>query len=516
MLQQNHDDYQSLNSPLLSVIKELHLKQYLYLSGFKKNKGPSPLSMLVDMINSIFLGSNLWRASVSSGKGLFNSSEQALYRFMSNIHFNWYLLCFYVGAYAMRNIRAFGKQSSNEDLCLIIDDSVIECPCTKKANNCTWTFDHNQMKSVKGYNCLQLSVTDGGSTLPLGAKLLASDEDDLIKKGKLKRKACSTPRAIKKKTDGRSHGAFLKKESTQSKPDLVLKMVKLAKKFIAGIGYVLMDSWFFYEPLLKEIKKKNLHGIGILKQDNRKYHRLNRKGQSVKYASIENLAATVKQRKFNDPHIIGCEVLVAQTQNETFAEGLKLKVVYLHHHTNAKKIIVIASTDTSLSAEKIVKLYARRWNIEVGFHIQKSFLGLNSECQSTDYDSQVAFANLSALRDILIEYKKRTEEDPRAAGVLFNSISECMREIPLAEAVDKLLDMVDNIPNELLKSGCIDKAHFQKAKEIVFKAIWKWYRQLNDYVLNFMQRCRSEIADLLLKVKKHKIRLKDAVPSISY
>lgn len=149
---------------------------------------------------------------------------------MSNIHFNWYLLCFYVGAYAMRNIRTFGKQSSEEDLCLIIDDSVIECPCTKKSNNCTWTFDHNQMKSVKGYNCLQLSVTDGKSTLPLGAKLLASDEDDLIKKGKLKRKACSTPRTIKKKTDGRSHATFLKKESTQSKPDLVLKMVKLAKK----------------------------------------------------------------------------------------------------------------------------------------------------------------------------------------------------------------------------------------------------------------------------------------------
>ncbi len=55
---------------------------------------------------------------------------------------------------------------------------------------------------------------------------------DLIKKGKLKRKACSTPRAIKKKTDGRSHGAFLKKESTQSKTDLVLKMVKLAKSLL--------------------------------------------------------------------------------------------------------------------------------------------------------------------------------------------------------------------------------------------------------------------------------------------
>ena len=88
MLHQNQDDCQSFNSPLLSVIKELHLKQYLYLAEFKKIKGPSPLSMLVDMINSIFLGKNLWRASVSSGKDLLNSSEKALYRFMSNTHSN--------------------------------------------------------------------------------------------------------------------------------------------------------------------------------------------------------------------------------------------------------------------------------------------------------------------------------------------------------------------------------------------------------------------------------------------
>lgn len=107
MLHQNQDDYQSLNSPLFSVIKELHLKQYLYLDGFNKSKVPSPLSMLVDMINSIFLGKNQWRASVSSGKDLLNSYEKALYMFMSNIHSNWYLLCFYVGAYAMRNIYGF-------------------------------------------------------------------------------------------------------------------------------------------------------------------------------------------------------------------------------------------------------------------------------------------------------------------------------------------------------------------------------------------------------------------------
>lgn len=89
-----------------------------------------------------------------------------------------------------------------------------------------------------------------------------------------------------------------------------------------------------------------------------------------------------------------------------------------------------------------------------------------------------------------------------------------MREIPLADAVDKLLDMVENIPNILLKSVCIDKAHYQMTKGIVFKVIWKWDSKLNDYVLNFMQRCQSEMAELLHKVKKHKVWLKQAVLSI--
>lgn len=121
-----------------------------------------------------------------------------------------------------------------------------------------------------------------------------------------------------------------------------------------------------------------------------------------------------------------------------------MKVVYLRHHTDAKKIIVIASTDTSISAEKIVKLYSRRWNIEVGFHIQKSFLDLASECQSIDYDSQVAFANLSALRDKLIEYKKRTEE-----------------------ALQTLLSLIDDISITLDAAGCLRKSKLAKAKDVI-------------------------------------------------
>lgn len=515
MVQQTNDDYQSLNSPLLSVIRELHLKRYLRFAGFVKTRGASSLSMAVDMINSIFLGDNLWRASTSSGKDLLNSSDKALYRFMSNIHFNWYALCFYVGACGMRNIRNFSQSNSKDDLCIIIDDTNIETPSTKCGENCTWNFDHNGNKYVKGYVGLGISVTDGSTTLSLGHKVVVSNEDTIIKNGSCRKKACPTPRIPKKKCDGRSHKAFLKKESHVSKPDLVVKMVKQAVKYIGGIHYVLMDSWFNYEPLFKQIKELGQHVIGMLKQDHRKYHRLNRKGQSKGCLTVANLAKTVRHRKFKDPHIFGCEVVVAQTQKESFEEGVKLKLVYLRNWSNDEKTVVIASTDLSLSAERIVELYARRWNIEVGFHIQKSFLGLSSECQSTDFASQVAYANLACLRNTLIAYKKRIEEDPRSAGVLFQNLTYDMTEIPLADAIRKIFDMIGSLADELLKAGCIDKSNYQNTKDVIFKVCWKWFKQLDDYIQSFMEQCQSEIVNLLFKVKKHQIGLKQACLAIS-
>lgn len=96
-----------------------------------------------------------------------------------------------------------------------------------------------------------------------------------------KLKACTNPK--EKDFDRRRHGAFIRQNARKSKPQLVQGMIKAALRQGFDCSYVLMDSWFNYEPLLKWIISLDLDVIGMHKLDHRSYHRLDRKERSVTY-----------------------------------------------------------------------------------------------------------------------------------------------------------------------------------------------------------------------------------------
>jgi IS4 transposase len=55
------------------------------------------------------------------------------------------------------------------------------------------------------------------------------------------------------------------------------------------------------------------------------------------------------------------------------------KVVFVRARNAKKKWLALLSTDVKLTDEEIVKLYKRRWDIEVFFKITKSYLRLAKE-----------------------------------------------------------------------------------------------------------------------------------------
>ena len=120
-------------------------------------------------------------------------------------------------------------------------------------------------------------------------------------------------------------------------------------------------------------------------------------------------------------------------------------------------------------------LYARRWKIETNFHNQKAFFGMNSECQSTDFTTISAYANLACIRANLMEYKRRIENDVRAAGELFYSACQALKEIPFADALNRLLQAYNSIVDDLEKAGCIAKGKLKKAKKILKQKLSVWY-----------------------------------------
>ena len=79
----------------------------------------------------------------------------------------------------------------------------------------------------------------------------------------------------------------------------------------------------------------------------------------------------------------------------------------------------------SLSEEEIIRLYGRRWDIEVFFKTCKSYLHLCSY-HGLSYDALTAHVAFVFTRYMMLSVAKRKDEDMRAIGELFYLM---MREI---------------------------------------------------------------------------------------
>lgn len=71
--------------------------------------------------------------------------------------------------------------------------------------------------------------------------------------------------------DHRSNGYKLKKESIMHKTDAVILLIENALHAGIKADYVLMDTWFTTEPMIKEIRKTDIDVIGMVKQLNQCY-----------------------------------------------------------------------------------------------------------------------------------------------------------------------------------------------------------------------------------------------------
>jgi hypothetical protein len=102
----------------------------------------------------------------------------------------------------------------------------------------------------------------------------------------------------------------------------------------------------------------------------------------------------------------------------------------------------------SLSEEEIIRIYGKRWQIEVFFKVCKSYLRLTKECHSTSYDAMVAWNAIVLSRYMMLALDKRLEEDTRSFGELFFDICDEMPDITLAKALLLLLNKFLNIAAE--------------------------------------------------------------------
>ena len=116
-------------------------------------------------------------------------------------------------------------------------------------------------------------------------------------------------------------------------------------------------------------------------------------------------------------------------------------------HSKGKDVIAMIkkssrikySQDTTLSKEEIIRIYGKRWQIELFFKTCKSTLNLIGECHSLSYDALTAHVAIVLTRYMLIAMEQHQNEDQRTLGELFFFLVDEMADITFSRSLDILM-----------------------------------------------------------------------------
>ena len=121
-------------------------------------------------------------------------------------------------------------------------------------------------------------------------------------------------------------------------------------------------------------------------------------------------------------------------------DGRHAKLVFARDNRK-KDWLALLSTDTELSEEDIVRIYGKRWDIEVFFKMAKQHLKLAKEIQSRDFDALIAHTSIVFMRYMFVIYQCRLETDHRTFGELFYRCCSEVDDISFIEALYRVLSL---------------------------------------------------------------------------
>ena len=136
-----------------------------------------------------------------------------------------------------------------------------------------------------------------------------------------------------------------------------------------------------------------------------------------------------------------------------WGDGLGLKVVFIRHRKK-QGWLALAATDLNLADEEIVRLYGKRWGIEVFFKTVKHLLNLEREMQVRDYDALIGHTTVVFCRFLFMSLEQRLATDQRTAGELFFACCAEVRDVTLLDALQLAFSLLRDKINVL--AGVVD------------------------------------------------------------
>ncbi len=443
-------DGQDIFNAISSFFCTFGIGNLLRKCNAQKEKGVPILDIFKYKLCNVFSDRSMYMQQ-KTGSFRESFSKNTFYRFLNSPKTNWLRFTTLLSKKVADKVEPL----TNDDRvnAFVVDDSLFERTSCKKTELGSRVFDHTSMKYRKGYRLMTLGWTDGNTFLPVNSCLLASSkESNLI--------------GPVEQFDGRSLAAKRRKLARTKGTDVMIELLRSALSAGHTADYVLFDTWFSSPAQLIAVKNLGLDSIAMIKKSSRIYYEY-----EGKQLSIKKIFGICKKRRGRSKYLLSVEVLVGK-------EKIPAKIVCVRNKKNKKDWIAFICTNPELSEEEIIRIYGKRWQIEVFFKTCKSYLNLISECHSLTYDALTAHVAIVFARYLMIAMEQRRNEDDRTLGEIFYFFTDELRDISFGESFQIIITaMIDSV--------C---AIFQPTEEQLELFIEMFVGRLPEYIRNSLAK----------------------------
>ena len=444
-------DGQKLFHAISSFFSTFEIGKLLRKCNAQKEKGIPVLDIFKYKLCNVFRDRSMYMQQ-KTGSFRESFSKNTFYRFLNSPKTNWLRFTTLLSKKVADTVEPL--TSDDRVNAFVIDDSLFERTSCKKTELGSRVFDHVSMKYRKGYRLMTLGWTDGNTFLPVNSSLLASSkESNLI--------------GPVVEHDGRSLAAKRRKLAQRKGTDVMIELLKNAQSAGHQADYVLFDTWFSSPAQLLAVKTLGLDSIAMIKKSSRIYYEY--KGEPL---SIHKIFSICKKRRGRSKYLLSVNVMVGKSQK------IPAKIVCVRNKKNKKDWIAFICTNPDLSEEEIIRIYGKRWQIEVFFKTCKSYLQLVTECHSLSYDALTAHVAIVFTRYLMIAMEQRRCEDDRTLGEIFFFFTDELSDITFGESFQIIITaMIDSV--------C---AIFQPTEEQLGLFIEMFVDRLPDYIQNSLAK----------------------------
>jgi hypothetical protein len=214
-------------------------------------------------------------------------------------------------------------------------------------------------------------------------------------------------------------------------------MIRRALGLFIPAKYLVMDSWFGFPAVVRSIMS-DIHVICMVKNTPKIFYQY-----EEGHLTLSQCYRKIRKRR-GMAQIKGSLVV-------GIGDGKQARLVFVNRRNkeNRTKWLALLCTDLSLPEKEIVRIYGKRWDIEVFFKMAKHYLKLDSELQVRDFDSILAHSTIVMIRFIFLTVEQRLASDDRTIGALFFAASEELTDITFTQALLRIFRFLQEKVSQL-------------------------------------------------------------------